>query len=186
MKITRTAAAVTLSAALVLTLGACSADGSSEETPTTLVAEEPTGDVDASDDSTDGSDEDSRDDSTGDDSGEDASDDSDDSGDTGDFEEPADPAGVAESCQEFNTLSADLRAVEPGDSDGYDDLYLRSQDAQDAAPTQELYDVFAVLSLLALDAGLGEDTTETMETLGQAVFAAAGTCTAEDVTLTIS
>lgn len=53
---------------------------------------------------------------------------------------------------------------------------LRRQDPQ------ELSDVFAVLSLLALDAGLGEDTTETMETLGQAVFVAAGTCTGEDVT----
>lgn len=184
MKIARTAAAATLSAALVLTLGACSGDSSGDEKPTTVVSEEATDDVDVMDD--DSADDSTDDDSAGD-SDEGASDDDQEtSDDSGDFEEPADPAGVAESCEEFNTLSADLRAVDPDDSDGYDDVYLRSQDAKDAAPTQELYDVFAVLSLLALDAGLGEDTTETMETLGQAVFAAAGTCTAEDVTLTIS
>lgn len=173
MKIARATAAATLSLALTLVLGACSSDESIDAEPTTVDTSNETDDMATDDMATD-----STDDGT-----------TEESGVLGEDEDPSTDEGIADvaaSCEEFNTLSADIRAVEPGDTTGYNDIYLRSQEAKMAAPDQEMTDVFAVMSLLALEAGSGDDTTETMTILGQAVLAAAGTCTAEGVTLTIS
>jgi hypothetical protein len=191
VKIARSAAAVTVSVGLLLALGACSSDSPDDVETSTVATDESSSDGLGGDESTDDASTD--DDSTDDDStdgtstsDEEVTDDAEDDTDTDDTDGTAPFADVAASCEEFNTLSADLRAVEPGDADGYDDIYLRSEEAKEASPNQELYNLFAVLSLLSLDAGLGEDTTESMATLGQAAFAAAETCTAEGVTLTIS
>lgn len=167
MKIPRATAAA-LVAGLVLALGACSSGEVAGTETTAFVADDTSPDGDTTTEVSDGLEE---------------SDDSNSDSGSGSDDQTAD---LAASCEEFNTLSADIRAVEPGDTSGYDDIYLRSQEAKTAAPVQELTDVFAVMSLLALEAGSGEDTTGTMETLGQAVFAAAGPCTGEGVTLTIS
>lgn len=183
MKIARSAAAVTVSVGLLLALGACSSDGSDEVETSTVATDESSSD-DLGDEST--SDAPTDEDSTDEDLLTDDAEDVDDADDTEGTDDPAPFADVAASCEEFNTLSADLRAVEPSDADGYDDIYLRSEEAKEASPNQELYNLFGVLSLLSLDAGLGEDTTESMATLGQAAFAAAETCTAEGVTLKIS
>lgn len=191
MKIARSVAAVTVSVGLLLALGACASDGPDEVETSTVATDDSSsdelGDESTSDPATD---EDSTDEDLLTDDAEDGTDDADtddaDTEDTDATDGTAPFADVAASCEEFNTLSADLRAVEPGDADGYDDIYLRSEEAKEASPNQELYNLFAVLSLLSLDAGLGEDTTESMATLGQAAFAAAETCTAEGVTLTIS
>lgn len=102
-----------------------------------------------------------------------------DSGSTGDA-----TTDVKSSCEEFNTIMADLRLVDPADSDGYGELADRAMAAQVSAPDETSY-LFAPLYLIALDAGSGNDTSESMQILTDAVLAASGECSAQDVTLTM-
>ena len=90
---------------------------------------------------------------------------------------------MKESCELFNSIVADLRAVKPEDSDGYDDIYFRAQEAKDAASGNQK-GLFAAVSLLALDRSLGERPSKQSEdAMRDALFGNAGECTAEDVTL---
>ncbi|MEP7762829.1 hypothetical protein [Sanguibacter sp. 25GB23B1] len=152
MKIARTAATVTLTAGLMLALGACSSDDSDDTTSS------------SEDTSTTQTDDDANDDDAGSD----------------------DPAStdIASSCEEFNTLMDDIRATDAGDSDAFDAIYLRSEDAEEVAPA-ETEDLFDAVSLLALDKSLGDESQETADALRDATFAASGACTAEGVTLTL-
>jgi hypothetical protein len=95
--------------------------------------------------------------------------------------------GTREACELFNALLADYRAVPAGDADGFEDIYLQAEDAKDTVPG-DLKGLFASLSLLAIDhsaaaeAG-GTPGQESKDAVRDAVFANAGTCTAEGVTL---
>jgi hypothetical protein len=95
--------------------------------------------------------------------------------------------GTKGACELFNSLYADYKAVHAGDSNAYEDIYLKSQDAKDSA-TGDLQGLFAALSLLAIDhsdaASKGEEPDQSSkDAVRDAVFANAGTCTAEGVTL---
>jgi hypothetical protein len=95
--------------------------------------------------------------------------------------------GTREACELFNALLADYQAVPAGDADGFEDIYLQAEDAKDTVPG-DLKGLFASLSLLAIDhsaaaeAG-GTPGQESKDAVRDAVFANAGTCTAEGVTL---
>lgn len=186
MKIARSLTAAALTAGLVLSLGACSSDDSTSDDATTPVTQGT-----STDDSSEGT-------TTEDDLSDDSSDDSDDATSDDDAVSDDDATGtgpedfgvqgasseeIKASCESFNTMVSDLRTVEPGDTDGYGDIYLRAEDEKDTAPT-ETYGLFAVLSLLALEAGSGGTEDETMSTMMDAISYSAGACTAEDVTLT--
>ena len=82
---------------------------------------------------------------------------------------------------------ADYAAVPAGDTDGYEDVYLAAEDAKDTVGG-DLRGLFAALSLLAIDQSAaagsgGEAAQESKDAVRDAVFANAGTCTAEGVTL---
>lgn len=100
----------------------------------------------------------------------------------------ADTAGDTKgACELFNSLYADYKAAPAGDSNAYEDIYLKSQDAKDSV-TGDLQGLFAALSLLAIDhsdsASKGEEPDQaSKDAVRDAVFANAGTCTAEGVTL---
>ncbi|MBF0721656.1 hypothetical protein [Sanguibacter inulinus] len=182
MKIARSLTATALTAGLVLALGACSSDDSRSGDATTDVTQDDatgTGTTDDATEETTGEDEELSD------SSDDASSDDDVTGNAPeDFGvQGATSEEIKTSCESFNTIVSDLRAVEPGDTDAYDDIYLRAEDEKDTAPT-ETYGLFAVLSLLALEAGSGGTEDETMSTMMDAITYSAGACTAEDVTLT--
>jgi hypothetical protein len=103
-------------------------------------------------------------------------------------ESSADAAsGTKGACELFNSLYADYKAVPAGDSNAYEDIYLKSEDAKDSV-TGDLQGLFAALSLLAIDhsgtAAKGEEPAQaSKDAVRDAVFANAGTCTAEGVTL---
>lgn len=95
--------------------------------------------------------------------------------------------GAKEACELFNSLVADYAAVPEGDSDGYEDVYVQAEDAKDTV-TGDLKGLFASLSLLAIDHSAaaesgGKPSQESEDAVRDAVFANAGTCTAEGVTL---
>jgi hypothetical protein len=95
--------------------------------------------------------------------------------------------GTKGACERFNSLYADYKAIPAGDSNVYEDLYRRSQDAKDSV-TGDLQGLFAALSLLAIDhsgaASKGEEPDQaSKDAVRDAVFANAGTCTAAGVTL---
>lgn len=95
--------------------------------------------------------------------------------------------GIKGACELFNSLYADYKAVPAGDSNAYEDIYLKSEDAKDSV-TGDLKGLFAALSLLAIDhsgtASKGEEPEQaSKDAVRDAVFANAGTCTAEGVTL---
>jgi hypothetical protein len=98
------------------------------------------------------------------------------------------PAGeTKEACQLFNSLFAGYAAVPAGDAEGYEDIYRQAEDAKDAV-SGDLRGLFASLSLLAIDHSAaavsgGEPGQESKDAVRDAVFANAGTCTAEGVTL---
>lgn len=100
----------------------------------------------------------------------------------------ADAAGGTKgACELFNSLYADYKAIPAGDPNAYEDIYLKSQDAKGAV-TGDLQGLFAALSLLAIDhsdaASKGEDPDQSSkDAVRDAVFANAGACTAEGVTL---
>jgi len=94
-------------------------------------------------------------------------------------------SGVKESCELFNSLYAEYAATGKDDADGFDDIYLRSDDAKESAP-EEVSGLFAALSLLALDRSLGDPPSqESKDAIQDAFLASSGPCTAEGVTLKI-
>jgi len=95
--------------------------------------------------------------------------------------------GTRGACELFNKLVAAYAAVSPTDSKGYEDIYSKAQDAKDTV-SGDLRGLFTSLSLLAIDhssaAGSGgRPSQESQDAVRDAVFANAGTCTAEGVTL---
>ncbi|MFF2344531.1 hypothetical protein [Pseudarthrobacter sp. NPDC058119] len=95
--------------------------------------------------------------------------------------------GTKAACELFNKLVADYAAVSPTDPQGYEDVYSKAQDAKDTV-SGDLRGLFASLSLLAIDHSSaaesgGKPAKESEDAVRDAVFANAGTCTAEGVTL---
>ena len=96
-------------------------------------------------------------------------------------------AGAKEACELFNKLFADYAAVSPTDAKGYEDVYLKAQDAKGTV-SGDLEGLFASLSLLAIDHSAAAESgstpaQESKDAVRDAVFANSGTCTAEGVTL---
>jgi hypothetical protein len=96
-------------------------------------------------------------------------------------------SGAKRACELFNSLYAEYKAVPAGDYNGYEDIYFRSEDAKDSL-TGDLKGLFAALSLLSIDhsgaASKGGGVEQaSKDAIRDAVFANAGTCTAEGVTL---
>jgi hypothetical protein len=96
-------------------------------------------------------------------------------------------AGAREACELFNKLFADYAAVSPTDAKGYEDVYLKAQDAKGTV-SGDLEGLFASLSLLAIDHSAAAESgstpaQESKDAVRDAVFANSGTCTAEGVTL---
>jgi hypothetical protein len=93
--------------------------------------------------------------------------------------------GVKESCELFNSLYAEYAATGKDDADGFDDIYLRADEAQATAP-EEVSALFSALSMLALDRAQGEaPSQESKDAIQDAFLAGSGPCTAEGVTLKI-
>ncbi len=96
-------------------------------------------------------------------------------------------AGTREACELFNKLVADYGAVSPTDSNGYEDVYLKAQDAKDSV-SGDLRGLFSSLSLLAMDRSSaaesgGKPAQESQDAVRDAVFANSAACTAAGVTL---
>lgn len=161
MKLAHTAAAVTLAAGLILTLGACSSG-----TPEAVVTSSPEVVETAAPE----------------DAG--AEDDAEETGSGDDMPVEGTPEEIRASCEEFNAIMADFRAVDSDNPDLYDEIYFRAQDARDIAPI-ETYDMFTALSLWALDTSLGEESQETADKMRDAAFASSGPCTEQGVTITL-
>jgi hypothetical protein len=101
--------------------------------------------------------------------------------------EAAAPGSVKDVCEAFNTLYAEYKAVPGNDSNAFEDIYLKSEDAKKTV-TGNLRGLFASLSLLAIDhSGAaergGKPEQASKDAVRDAVFANAGACTAEGVTL---
>ena len=99
----------------------------------------------------------------------------------------AKPTGTREACELFNKLVADYAAVAPTDATGYEDVYLKAQDAKDGV-SGDLQGLFASLGLLAIDHSSaaesgGKPAQESQDAVRDAVFANSAACTAEGVTL---
>ncbi|MFF1382409.1 hypothetical protein ACFVWT_02480 [Arthrobacter sp. NPDC058288] len=96
-------------------------------------------------------------------------------------------SGVKEACEKFNTLYAEYKAA-GGNKNAYEDIYLKAEDAKGAV-SGDLEGLFAALSLIAIDhsaaGGSGEPEQASKDAVRDAVFANAGACTAEGVTLTL-
>jgi hypothetical protein len=95
--------------------------------------------------------------------------------------------GTKAACELFNSLFADYAAVQAGDPEGYEDIYLRAEDAKDTV-SGDLRGLFAALGLLAIDrsgAAGREPAQESKDAVRDAVFANAGTCTSAGVTLAL-
>ena len=95
--------------------------------------------------------------------------------------------GAREACELFNKLFADYAAVSSTDAKGYEDVYLKAQDAKGTV-SGDLEGLFASLSLLAIDHSAAAESgstpaQESKDAVRDAVFANSGTCTAEGVTL---
>ncbi len=106
---------------------------------------------------------------------------------TGGVGQGPDAAGTRESCELFNKLVADYGAVSPTDSNGYEDVYLKAQDAKDTV-SGDLRGLFSSLSLLAMDRSSAAETggkpaQESQDAVRDAVFANSAACTAAGVTL---
>jgi hypothetical protein len=102
---------------------------------------------------------------------------------------PTSAGGVKEACELFNTLYADYKAAVPqNDANAFEDIYLKSEEAKDTAPS-DVVSLFAALSLLAIDHSAAAESgggpeQASKDAVRDAVFGNAGTaCTAEDVTL---
>jgi len=95
--------------------------------------------------------------------------------------------GARAACELFNKLVADYAAVSPTDPQGYEDVYTKAQDAKETV-SGDLKGLFTSLGLLAIDHSSaaesgGKPSRESEDAVRDAVFANAGTCTAEGVTL---
>ena len=94
---------------------------------------------------------------------------------------------LKEACETFNALYAEYKALPGTDPNAYEDIYLKSQDAKDTV-SGDLTGLFASLSVLAIDHSAaakngGQPEQGSKDAIWDAVFANAGTCTAEGVTL---
>ncbi|MEO8284347.1 MAG: hypothetical protein ABI568_13265 [Pseudarthrobacter sp.] len=98
-------------------------------------------------------------------------------------------AGQAkEACELFNSLFAEYRASEPT-SNAYEEIYSKAWKAKDAY-TGNLRGLFSSLSALTISHSAvvekgGQPDQVTKDAVRDAVFANAGACTAEGVTLTL-
>lgn len=106
---------------------------------------------------------------------------------TGGASQGARAGGTREACELFNRLVADYSAVAPTDSKGYEDVYLKAQDAKDTV-SGDLQGLFASLSLLAIDHSSAAEAgakpaPESQDAVRDAVFANSAACTAAGVTL---
>jgi hypothetical protein len=95
--------------------------------------------------------------------------------------------GTREACELFNSLFAEYGSVPANDPNGFEDIYLRAEDAKDTV-AGDLGGLFASLSLLAIDHSAAAESgggpeQGSKDAVRDAVFANAGTCTAEGVTL---
>ena len=124
-------------------------------------------------------------DSTGTSGGTGASDSTETPGSTEGTPSSAGASGVKDSCELFNSLYAEYAATAKEDADAFDDIYLRSDEAQATAP-EEVSGLFSALGMLALDRSLGEaPSQESKDAIQDAFLASSGPCTAEGVTLKI-
>ena len=93
---------------------------------------------------------------------------------------------VKEACETFNALYAEYKALPGTDPNAYEDIYLKAQDAKDAV-SGDLIGLFASLSALSMDHSAAENGGQpeqaSKDAVRDAVFANAGACTAEGVTL---
>ena len=106
---------------------------------------------------------------------------------TGTASQGANAAATREACELFNKLVADYGAVSPTDSNGYEDVYLKAQDAKDTV-SGDLRGLFSSLGLLAMDRSSaaesgGKSAQESQDAVRDAVFANSAACTAAGVTL---
>jgi hypothetical protein len=95
--------------------------------------------------------------------------------------------GVKGACELFNTLYAAYKAVPDNDPNAFEDIYLQSQKAKGTV-SGNLRGLFASLSVLAIDHSAaaerdGGPEQASKDAVRDAVFANAGACTAEGVTL---
>jgi hypothetical protein len=95
--------------------------------------------------------------------------------------------GTRAACELFNSLFAEYSAVPDGDANAYEAIYSASEDAKQSV-SGDLRGLFAALSLIAIDHSTvatsgGEPEQASKDAIRDAVFANAGTCTAEGVTL---
>ncbi|WP_255768055.1 hypothetical protein [Pseudarthrobacter sulfonivorans] len=95
---------------------------------------------------------------------------------------------VKEACELFNSLFAEYRASEPT-SNAYEEIYAKAWKAKDAY-TGNLRGLFSSLSALTISHSAvvekgGQPDQATRDAVRDAVFANAGACTAEGVTLTL-
>lgn len=95
--------------------------------------------------------------------------------------------GVKDACETFNALYAEYKALPGTEPNAYEDIYLKAQDAKDTV-SGDLNGLFAALSALAIDHSAaaengGQPEQASKDAVRDAVFANAGTCTAEGVTL---
>jgi hypothetical protein len=95
---------------------------------------------------------------------------------------------VKEACELFNSLFAEYRASEPT-SNAYEDIYSKASEARKAY-TGNLRGLFSSLSAMTISHSAvvekgGQPDQVTKDAVRDAVFANAGACTAEGVTLTL-
>jgi hypothetical protein len=95
--------------------------------------------------------------------------------------------GAKDACELFNKLYASYKAVQNNDPNAFEDIYLESQKAKGTI-SGNLRNLFASLSLLAIDHSAaaernGGPEQASKDAVRDAVFANAGACTAEGVTL---
>ncbi|WP_104109981.1 hypothetical protein [Arthrobacter sp. N199823] len=112
---------------------------------------------------------------------------------TASAESPVDSAAatgaktVKDACETFNSLYAEFAAVSVDNENGYEDIYMKAQDAQGTV-SGNLVGLFASLSIIALDRASaasdgGQIEQASKDAVRDAVFANASACTAEGVTL---
>lgn len=94
---------------------------------------------------------------------------------------------VKGACELFNSLYEEYKTVDEDDPNGYERIYLAAQDAKDIV-SGDLTGLFAALSLLAIDHSSAaingaQPEQQSKDAVRDAVFANAGTCTADGVTL---
>ena len=96
-------------------------------------------------------------------------------------------AEAKSACELFNKLYAEYKAVKDNDPNAFEDIYLQSQEAKGTI-SGNLRNLFASLSLLAIDHSAAAESgggpeQASKDAVRDAVFANAGACTAEGVTL---